>query len=129
MPSFLRDLKFMSNLAGILFWVIAALVFYGELGPGDIGFNIWDKLQHFGAYALMAGLLTVSLEARRWWLWGLLALVGFGAGLEVLQGVVGRDMSFKDEVANTLGVIAGGASGWSLVAMLRAWVVEVPAGD
>lgn len=129
MPSFVRDLKFLSNLAGILFWVIAVLVFYGELGPGDVGFNIWDKLQHFGAYALMAGLLTVSLEARRWWLWGLLGLVGFGAGLEVLQGVVGRDMSFKDEIANTLGVIAGGLTGWALVAVLRAWVVEVAAGD
>jgi VanZ family protein len=129
MPSFLRDLKFLSNLAGILFWVIAVLVFYGELGPGDVGFDVWDKLQHFCAYALMAGLLTVSLEARRWWFWGLVGLVAFGAGLEILQGLVGRDMSFKDEIANTLGVIAGGSTGWAFVAMLRAWVVEVPAGD
>src|ERR1044072_6301418 len=105
MPSFL-DLKFLSNFTGILFWIIAVLVFYGELGPGDIGFNVWDKLQHFGAYALMAALLTVSLEARRWWLWGLLALIIMGGVLEVLQGIVGRDMSFRDEIANTLGVIA-----------------------
>ena len=128
MPSF-RDLKLLSNLAGILFWVIAVLVFYGELGPGDIGFSVWDKLQHFGAYALMAGLLTVSLEARRWWLWGLLALVAMGGVLEILQGIVGRDMSFRDEIANTLGVIAGGSMGWAFCAILRAWVVEVPAGD
>lgn len=128
MPSFL-DLKFLSHLTGILFWVIVLLVFYGELGPGDVGFNVWDKLQHFGAYALMAGLLTVSLEARRWWLWGLLAIIAMGGLLEVLQGIVGRDMSFRDEIANTLGVVAGGSLGWALCAMLRAWVVEVPAGD
>lgn len=129
MPSFFRDLKFLSNLAGILFWVIAVLVFYGELGPGDIGLNVWDKLQHFGAYALMAGLLTVSLEARRWWLWGLLGLIAMGGLLEILQGLVGRDMSFRDEIANTLGVISGGSVGWAFVTMLRVWVVEVPAGD
>jgi VanZ family protein len=127
--SSLRKLKLLSNMAGVLYWAIAMLVVWGELGPGDIGLNIWDKFQHFGAYALLAGLLTLSLEARRWWLWGLLGLIAFGAGLELLQGLVGRDMSYRDEIANTLGVIAGGSTGWAVCAMLRAWVVEVPAGD
>jgi VanZ family protein len=127
--SSLRKLKLLSNMAGVLYWAIAMLVVWGELGPGNIGLNIWDKLQHFGAYALLAGLLTLSLEARRWWLWGLLGLIAFGAGLELLQGLVGRDMSYRDEIANTLGVIAGGSTGWAVCAMLRAWVVEVPAGD
>lgn len=119
----------LSRLAAMLFWAVAGLVVWGELGPGDIGFSIWDKLQHFGAYALMAGLSTVALRAQRWWLWGLLYLVAMGGGLEILQGMVGRDMSFRDEIANTLGVIAGGSAGWAICAMLRAWVVEVPAGD
>jgi VanZ family protein len=127
--SSLRKLKLLSNMAGVLYWAIAMLVVWGELGPGDIGLKIWDKFQHFGAYALLAGLLTLSLEARRWWLWGLLGLIAFGAGLELLQGLVGRDMSYRDEIANTLGVIAGGSTGWAVCAMLRAWVVEVPAGD
>jgi VanZ family protein len=127
--SSLRKLKLLSNMAGVLYWAIAMLVVWGELGPGDIGLKIWDKFQHFGAYALLAGLLTLSLEARRWWLWGLLGLIAFGAGLELLQGLVGRDMSYRDEIANTLGVIAGGSAGWAVCVMLRAWVVEVPAGD
>ena len=121
--------KNLTHLAMALFWGFLALVAWGELGPGTVGFNVWDKLQHFGAYALLAGLITVALEARRWWLWGLVGLVAFGGGLEILQGLVGRDMSFRDEIANTLGVIAGGSAGWALCAMLRAWVVEVPAGD
>jgi VanZ family protein len=125
----LKTGKNLAHLAMILFWVALVLVAWGELGPGTVGFNVWDKLQHFGAYALLAGLVTVALEARRWWLWGLLGLVIFGAGLEVLQGLVGRDMSFKDEIANTLGVIAGGSAGWAFIVMLRAWVVEIPAGD
>jgi len=116
-------------IASAAFWALTALVCWGELGPGDVGFNVWDKLQHFGAYALLAGLATVSMRARGRWLWALAGLIAFGGALEILQGMVGRDMSFRDEIANTLGVIAGGAAGWSLCALLRAWVVETPAGD
>jgi len=126
----LKTEKNLTRLAMALFWVFLAVVAWGELGPGGIGFNIWDKLQHFGAYALLAGLMTVSLEARRWWWpWSLLVLVAYGAGLEVLQGMVGRDMSLNDEIANTLGVVAGGAAGWAFCAFLRARVVEAPAAD
>jgi VanZ family protein len=121
--------KRLSLTATILFWAIAALVIWGELGPGDIGFNVWDKLQHFGAYALLAVLATLALEARRWWLLALLGLVALGGALEIGQGLVGRDMSFRDEIANTLGVIAGGSTGWALCVLRRAWVVEIPAGD
>lgn len=121
--------KNLTRLAMILFWAALAGVAWGELGPGDLGINVWDKLQHFGAYALLAGLITLGLEARRWWLWGLLGLIVFGGVLEVLQGLVGRDMSFKDEIANTLGVMTGGGLGWSFWALVRAWVVEVPAAD
>jgi len=113
----------------IAFWALAAFVAWGELSPGGIGLNIWDKLQHFGAYAALAALITVALEARRWWLWGLLALIIYGGCLEILQGMVGRDMSIYDEIANTLGVIVGGSAGWAFWVLLRAWVVEVPAGD
>lgn len=121
--------KFIHYGAAIAFWIVIAVVAWGELGPGTIGFDVWDKLQHFAAYALLAALITVTLEARKWWLWGLLGLVIYGGLLEILQGLVGRDMSFLDEVANTLGVIAGGSLGWAFWALLRAWVVEVPAGD
>lgn len=121
--------KFVHLIATAAFWVLAAVVVWGELGPGDVGFNIWDKLQHFGAYALLAGLAAVSMQARGRWLWALAGLIAFGGALEILQGMVGRDMSFRDEIANTLGVIAGGATGWAFCVLLRAWVVESPAGE
>ncbi len=116
-------------LATAAFWALAGVVIWGELGPGDVGFNVWDKLQHFGAYALLAGLAAVAMQARGRWLWALAGLIAFGGALEILQGVVGRDMSFRDEIANTLGVIAGGSAGWAFCALMRAWVVEVPAGE
>ncbi|HEY4125916.1 MAG TPA: hypothetical protein VGM36_14945 [Rhizomicrobium sp.] len=116
-------------IATAAFWALAAIVAWGELGPGDIGLNVWDKLQHFGAYALLAGLATVALRARGHWLWALGGLIAFGGALEILQGMVGRDMSLRDEFANTLGVIAGGFSGWALCVLLRAWVVETPPAE
>lgn len=126
----LQTEKNLTRLAMTLFWVFLVIVSWGELGPGGIGLNIWDKLQHFGAYALLAGLMTVALEARRWWWpWSLLVLVAFGGGLEILQGLVGRDMSLNDEIANTLGVVTGGMVGWVFCSLLRAWVVEAPAAD
>ncbi len=87
--------KSIHRIATIAFWVLAAVVAWGELGPGDIGFNVWDKLQHFGAYALLAGLAAVSMQARGRWLWALAGLIAFGGALEILQGMVGRDMSFR----------------------------------
>ncbi|HVZ70189.1 MAG TPA: VanZ family protein [Rhizomicrobium sp.] len=125
----LKTEKNMTRLAMAAFWIVLAAVAWGELSPGGIGFNVWDKLQHFAAYALLAGLITVALEARKWWLWGLLGLIAYGGCLEILQSLVGRDMSVGDEMANTLGVIAGGSVGWAFWALLRAWVVEVPAAD
>lgn len=125
----LKTEKHLAHLAMALFWVVLAVVAWGELGPGTIGLNIWDKLQHFTAYAVLAGLITLALEARRWWLWALLGLILYGAGLEILQGLVGRDMSLKDQFANTLGVIAGGSAGWAVCALFRAWIVELPAAD
>jgi VanZ family protein len=125
----LKTEKNVTRLAMTLFWAVLAVVAWGELGPGDVGFDMWDKLQHFGAYAVLAGLITVALEARRWWLWALLGLIAYGAALEVLQGLVGRDMSVADEIANMLGVVAGGAAGWVFCLLLRAWVVQAPAAD
>ncbi len=128
MPSFL-GLKSLHLSATVAFWALAAIVTWGELSPGDVGFDVWDKLQHFGAYALLGGLATVSMQARGRWLWALAGLIAFGGALEILQGMVGRDMSFHDEIANTLGVIAGGAAGWALCVLLRAWVVETTPAD
>jgi len=92
-----------------LFWPSLALVVWGELAPAsDIEIHIWDKLLHFTAYFGLAGMAWLALGGgRRGWL-AVLGLMLLGALLEILQGQMGRDMSFWDEVANALG--AGSAA-------------------
>ena len=48
----------------------------------------------------------------------MLGLIAMGAILEVIQGAIGRDMSAYDELANTLGVIAGAVTVWATRAAL-----------
>jgi VanZ family protein len=92
-----------------LFWPSLALVIWGELAPaGDIEIHIWDKLLHFTAYFGLAGMAWLALGgARRGWL-AVFGLIVLGALLEIIQGQMGRDMSFWDEAANALG--AGSAA-------------------
>ena len=113
----------------ILFWPAVAVVVWGELSPsaGD-PFELWDKLLHFTAYFGLAGIATVGLGGGRRALWAALGLAFLGGGLELVQGLVGRDMSFYDEIANTLGVMTGTLIGWLYLG--RPWaLVEARRAD
>jgi VanZ family protein len=57
-------------------------------------------------------------------------LIAFGGLMEIVQGMVGRDMDIHDEYANTLGVLAGAALGWLLVYLHRRHIrrADKPAG-
>jgi VanZ family protein len=109
-------LKAMTNLlqriayaAAVLFPPAWAAVIGGELEGRHGQPLMWDKLLHFIAYFGLSVLLTLILQPRRKVLLGMLALVAMGGALEIVQGLIGRDASFLDELANTLGVIAGAA--------------------
>ncbi len=121
--------KFQRTLAIIAFWLAIGAVIWGQLGPGEGESFLWDKLQHFLAYAVLASLATMALDAKGYWLWALMGLILFGAFMEVAQGILGRDMSKADELANILGVIAGGTAGWIYCRIRRAWLVETRAGE
>ncbi len=93
-----------------LFLPALALIIWGELTPNPLPEGVEetsDKLLHFTAYFVLGGMAwSVFREGRR----GALAvfiIIVMGGVLEVLQGMVGRDMSFWDEVANTAGALAG----------------------
>lgn len=91
------------------FVVAAAAVIYFSLrtGPGGEPLPIWDKAQHFIAYAtlsFLAGLTTG--EMRRAALYAVLLALG-GYGIEWAQYYVGRDYDLKDELANCIGCAAG----------------------
>jgi len=110
----------------VAFLVPPALLFviYGELSHAHIlatlEFDIWDKALHFTAYFGLCLMTTIAVRADRRALWWALGLVALGGLLEILQGLTGRDADIYDELANTLGVLAGLAVAWAGIAFLKA---------
>lgn len=95
-----------------LFAAAAIAVLYFSLRPGGSSpyFMWWDKVQHFAAYGAMA--LLAGVGSRSWrqaalWAAGL-AVAGYA--LEIVQSYVGRSHDLADQVANTLGCLAGFAA-------------------
>ena len=82
--------------------------------------DVWDKALHFTAYFGLALMTSIAVRADRRALWWALGLVAMGGALEIIQGMTGRDADIFDELANTLGVIAGLGVGWAGIAILRA---------
>jgi VanZ family protein len=68
-----------------------------------------DKLFHFGNYAVLGFLASISFPKHHYW-WKLcLPLVVFGFLIECLQGLSGyRNFSWLDLLANTSGLITAG---------------------
>jgi len=111
-------------LAVYLFWPAVAVVVWGELTPSPPPMVqlFWDKLLHFIAYFGLSGIATMALGARKRAFWAVLALIALGGALEIIQGFTGRDASFYDELANSLGAVSGFGVSWLLYQLLSAKV-------
>ena len=94
----------------VVFWPAALLVVWGSLAPlPPLQVPLAnDKLLHFIVYFVLAAIGVAAFRARRPALLAALGLIVLGGVLEILQGFVGRQTSFADQLANTLGVLAGG---------------------
>lgn len=105
------------RLAALLIWATGLLLLSllpGVRSPGA-AFD-WDKLNHFGAYAvltvllgrLFVGIRGASSSGWPLWLSAALAASGFGALVELLQGAMqtGRSAEWGDLLANSLGAFA-----------------------
>lgn len=74
--------------------------------PGVPPATGWDKLDHAGAFALLALLGTLGGVAARLPLGA--ALLGYGAAIEVAQAFIpGRSAEWGDVLADAIGVAAG----------------------
>ena len=67
--------------------------------------GIWDKAAHFVAFGLILWSFGV-LFRRLPRLWAAGLVIALGGAVEVVQGLVGRDASWGDLLADSLGVAA-----------------------
>jgi VanZ family protein len=104
--------------AAILFLPACAGVLGGELGPSSGEPHFWDKALHFIAYFILSALAVAAMRARWKALLAMAGLIAMGGAMEIIQGMIGRDMSLYDEMSNTLGVVTGGIVVWAVRAVL-----------
>jgi VanZ family protein len=99
----------------------AFLFFLTHRQPGEGTLPGWDKVAHFTAYALLAGLFSVTLVAfgkrSLWWQLAIfLVVVSYGAADEYLQQFVpGRHPDVRDWLADAAGAAA------ALVLLMGFW--------
>ncbi len=100
-------------------WMLAmAAVVIGSLVPAQDLPEVprgFDKLEHFGAYAVLAAGAVQLFVRRLSWGFVCIMLVLMGIGLEYLQGqmALGRMLDRQDALANTIGVLIGLASAFT----------------
>jgi VanZ family protein len=91
-------------------WVLLLLVAAGSLAPSppESPIGASDKLMHFAAYAALA-FAFAGVYPRRYWRGIALALLLFGASIELLQGtlIATRSGEWLDLLANATGIAAG----------------------
>lgn len=107
---------------GVLFWPALSLVVWGQLTPEQSGYlfeHFGDKVLHFTAYFGLGAMAAGAFKNRRPVVLSILGLIALGAGLEIVQSMVGRNASIFDEVANTAGALSGGLIARFLVERLR----------
>ena len=86
--------------------IAIALVLGSALSPADgPGLIPWDKARHFIAFYILASLGALAFP-RVSLVYTAIGLALFGVLIEILQGLVGRDRSTLDVVADVVGIAA-----------------------
>jgi len=98
----------MTTAKKLLFWSVLLAVTVLSLIPVPLvpqAFNFWDKAQHALAFLGLTVLACWAYPQLRWSSL-LLALLGFGAAIEVAQGFTGwRYAEVADWLADLVGVV------------------------
>lgn len=93
-------------LAFVVFVAAASFALWRALLPDDGGaadLIPWDKAKHFIVFYVLTALAVAALPASRFWRIGVV-LLAFGALIEVLQALVGRDAAWGDLLADACGI-------------------------
>ncbi len=91
-----------------LLTVIIAIIYLSLKAPsGGVNISVNDKIGHLLAYSTLTFNTGLLFSKNKWTIMGILILL-FSALLEFLQGFVpGREVDWKDLIANASGVIIG----------------------
>ncbi|MBN2351118.1 MAG: VanZ family protein [Spirochaetales bacterium] len=111
-------------IARIALWPLAAVIVIFSIVPDPVRADaivFLDKLKHLAAYDVL-GFVAVAAFASRGNKWKAFALATaacavLGAGLEILQGFVGRSPDFVDWLCDSTGALSGGG-----IALLLPWI-------
>ncbi len=117
-PVGLRRLAWTAGLCAVVVVVVASLE-----GGQDHTVEV-DKLLHFGGYAVLGMIFTMSLRPG-WIPPCLLLLFGLGVGIEMLQPLNGRTRDVTDAIANTVGLVSGCSIGIFLRVFARHFFTAV----
>jgi hypothetical protein len=92
---------------------LAALIGFLTLTPiQNPGVPGTDKSHHLLAFAALA--LPLSFSRPRLAPWVILAAIGYGGAIEIIQPFVGRSGEVLDFMADAMGAFIGGAAGVGL---------------
>lgn len=90
-------------------WMLIIAVWYLSLTPKppEPGIKLWDKLNHFIAYAVLMGWFGQVYIQKAQRLFWVIFFVMMGVSIEIFQGMgQHRFFEYNDMLANTLGVLA-----------------------
>lgn len=108
-PVILPDLRFRHLWFGIGLAMVAAVTVLFLMPGGKLpAVRLWDKLSHAIVFVALA-FWFASILVRRDLVWLVLALVAFGALIELVQAAMraGRQAEWMDVVADSIGVLIG----------------------
>ena len=96
-------MNLLMRLTAVVLLAVCLTLMIGPFGAIEAATNIWDKAAHFVTFGLFLWSFGV-LFRRLPRLWCAVLAVALGGAVEVLQGLVGRDASWGDLLADSLGV-------------------------
>ncbi|KQY85010.1 VanZ family protein [Brevundimonas sp. Root1423] len=97
-------MKFLMRLTAVVLLVVIIGAMVGPFQNAEAGTHVWDKAMHFVAFGLILWSIGVLWRRLPRTLAALSALI-LGGAVEIVQGMVGRDASWGDLLADGLGVL------------------------
>lgn len=98
-------MKSLMRLTAVVLLVVLIGAMVGPFQNVEAASNVWDKAAHFVAFGLILWSIGVLFRRLPRTLAALSALA-LGGAVEIVQGMVGRDASWGDLLADGLGIVA-----------------------